>query len=278
MRILSVKDNVGSFKSRNLHLFDMEYKKALQRGLKDTFQIKCKVEDLESIAGPIELKEIIRNLKPFQYAVGENFRANFHLHTKASDGNLTPVEFLSQCRDWANHIFQSHKKDRLPPFSAAITDHNRINSVKEAIALIGQSPEEYKNVRFVTGCEFLFTGYRQPYSAFEVVGLGFNPFDEEIQTMTQGSSSKNDVKDIKKVKNAGGILSWAHPIVTPDKINEDFFTFLKNNGIDGVEGNYQYSRWDNNYVNSIKPLLESLIEKFNMFVTGGTDSHRKTIF
>ena len=86
------------------------------------------------------------------------------------------------------------------------------------------------------------------------------------------------VREAKKVIESGGILSWAHPIVTPDKINEDFFTFLKANGINGVEGNYQYSRWDQEYVNSVKPILEKFIKQFKMFVTGGTDSHRKTIF
>ena len=95
--------------------------------------------------------------------------------------------------------------------------------------------------------------------------------------MMNGFSSNNNVSDIKKIKDAGGILSWAHPINTPDKINNHFFEFLKSNGINGVEGNYQYSKWDQDYVCAIKPLLEKLIKKFQMFVTGGTDSHGKTI-
>lgn len=41
----------------------------------------------------------------------------------------------------------------------------------------------------------------------------------------KGFASNNQVSDIPKIKNAGGILSWAHPIVTPDKINDDFFEF-----------------------------------------------------
>ena len=94
----------------------------------------------------------------------------------------------------------------------------------------------------------------------------------------KGFAPNNQVSDIHKIKNAGGILSWAHPIVTPDKINDDFFEFLKKYGIDGVEGNYQYNRWDKEYVNSIKPMLEKLIKKFKMFVTGGTDCHKKSIF
>lgn len=280
MKILCVKNDTLSFRSQKLHPVDLAYKKALQKGLNDTFQIKCRIEDLDPIAGPVELKHIIKQLKPFQYEVGENFRANFHLHTIASDGNLTPAMFLEQCKEWANHIFASKKNenDNLPPFSAAITDHDRIKSVKETIALISQAPDNYKNFKFVAGCEFLFHGYKEPYSAFEAVGLGFNPFDNNLEPLMQGFGSNNQIDDVKKVIHAGGILSWAHPIITPDKINDDFFSFLKSNGINGVEGNYQYSRWDSEYINAVKPLLAPLIEKYQMFVTGGTDSHRKTIF
>lgn len=275
---ISQSNYKSSFKGLNISARDLQYKRLLQKGLKDTFGLNTKIEDLSSIAGPDELKKIIKNLKPYQYEVGDNFRANFHLHTKASDGSLTPKEFLEQCIDWAKQIVKSGKKDNLPPFSAAITDHDRVASVKEVIALISQDPEKYKDFKFISGCEFLLHGYKEPYPAFEAVGLGFNPFDKDIQKMMKGFSSNNNVSDTKKVIKAGGVLSWAHPIVTPEKINEDFFAFLKANGINGVEGNYQYNRWDSEYVNSIKPILEKFIKSFKMFVTGGTDSHRKTIF
>ena len=85
-------------------------------------------------------------------------------------------------------------------------------------------------------------------------------------------------EDIKKVIDAGGILSWAHPLISPKKINGQFFKFLKKSGINGVEGNYQYLKFDKEYIDSVKPLLTPFIEKFKMFVTGGTDSHGKSIF
>ncbi len=268
-----------SFKSLPLHPKDLAYKKLLQQGLKDTFAINCKIEDLSPITGPVELKNIIDNLKPFQYEVGENFRANFHLHTQASDGELTAKEFLEQCLKWANEIFKSGKtKDGLPAFSAAITDHDNVQSVKKAIALISREPDKYKNFKFVSGCEFLLHGYDVPYSGFEAVGLGFNPFDKNLAPLMKGFCANNHVSDIKKITDAGGILSWAHPLITPDKLNNHFFEFLKKHGINGVEGNYQYCKWDNEYIMSIKPRLDGFIKKFQMFVTGGTDSHRKTIF
>ena len=148
MKIMCVENRSINFKSAKLHPVDFAYKKALQKNLQDSYGIKCKIEDLKSIAGPIEVREIIKKLNPFQYIVGENFRANFHLHTIASDGRFTPEEFLEQCKMWADEIFLKGKiQDDLPPFSAAITDHNAIDSVLDTIALISQNPDKYKNFK-----------------------------------------------------------------------------------------------------------------------------------
>lgn len=279
MKILSIKTEQTSFKNLNLHPIDLAYKKKLQQGLKDTFNITCKIQDLNSIVGPMELKKILKNLQPIHYVPEKNFRANFHIHTIASDGRLTPQLFLEQCKTWADEMFKKLKpQDELPPFCAAITDHNKVQSTRETIALISQNPNEYKNFKFISGCEFLFDGYKKPYSGFEAVGLGFNPFDKNLDSMLNGFESKNNVNETKKIIDSGGVLSWAHPIYSPDKLNEDFFQFLKDNGINGVEGNYQYIKWDEEYVNEGKKILEPLIEKFKMFLTGGTDSHSCTIF
>lgn len=259
---------------------DTGYKKLIQKGLKDEFGISCKIEDLKSIAGPEELMFIIKNLKPEHYKLGENFRAQFHLHTNASDGHMSAKEFLEQCADWANRMFKALvQKDDLPPFSASITDHDSADNVKLAIANISQNPEKYENFRFVTGCEFLFDGYEAPHSAFEAVGLGFNPFDKDIQPLIAGQRiAQNKVSDIPKVKAAGGILSFAHPLNLPHRLNEEFFSFLKSNGVDGVEGCYQYIRWNKDYVKAGQQILLKLLKKFDFFNTGGTDTHGATIF
>lgn len=276
---MCVENSSINFNSAKLHPVDFAYKKVLQKNLQDSYGIKCKVEDLRSIAGPIEMRDIIKKLNPFQYIVGENFRANFHIHSNASDGRMSAIEYLELCKDWADKIFKDkNPQDNLPPFSASLTDHNKIDNVKDVIALISQNPEKYENFKFITGCEFLLHGYKAPYTAFEAVGLGFNPFDKDLEPMTHGFKSHNEIETIKTIKKDGALLSWAHPIITPDKINPEFFQFLKSNGIEAVEGNYQYSKWDQEYVASIKPDLDKLIKEFDMVSTGGTDSHIKSIF
>lgn len=257
---------------------DAAYKKLLQQGLKDSFGISCKVEDLESIAGPKELRFIIGKLKPEHYEIGENFRANFHMHTSAVDGQMTLDDYLQQCVDWANHIFKNPKhRDELPPFSAAITDHDCIINVKRAIAEISQNPERYKNFKFVSGCEFLFNTGKKENSTFEAIGLGFDPFDKALEPMTQFRVSKNKVEDIQKVRNAGGVLSWAHPMYNGNITEEEFAAFLKENGVEGIEGNYQCMVEDKEYADEAKPFVDKWIEKFKFFVTGGTDTHGLTI-
>ena len=280
--ILSTNINVQkpTFKQKTFPA-DIWYKKLIQQGLKDEFGISCKIEDLQSIAGPEELMFIIKNLKPAHYKLGENFRAQFHLHTNASDGHMSAKEFLEQCADWANRMFKSlTEKDDLPPFSASITDHDSADNVKLAIAQISQNPDKYKNFKFVSGCEFLFDGYEAPHSAFEAIGLGFNPFDKDLQPLIAGQRiAQNKVSDIPKVKAAGGILSFAHPMLFIEKLeDENFFSFLKANGVDGIEKYYQYVTKAQSFIDERMPKLLEQLKKFKFFYTGGTDAAGKTIF
>ena len=146
--ILSTNNKETVFKQRTFPA-DIGYKRLLQEGLKDEFGISCKIDDLKSVAGPQELMYIIKNLKSIHYKLGENFRAQFHLHTNASDGHMTVESYLEQCADWANRMFKSlNNKDDLPPFSASITDHDYADNVKLAIAQISQNPDKYKNFKF----------------------------------------------------------------------------------------------------------------------------------
>lgn len=72
-------------------------------------------------------------------------------------------------------------------------------------------------------------------------------------------SSNNSFKDIKIVKAARGILSWAHPLNSPEKINDEFALFLKQNGVENIEGNYQYLNFPKEYIKEIKPIIFNYI-------------------
>lgn len=293
----SYTNNTVNFKSKDVFLTksDFLYKSKIKQGLNDTFNLQCELKDLTSIATPIEIRSLLKKLKPQNYTPGELFRANFHMHTDASDGKMSVTDCLEQCVDWANYLFKKGSiDDNLPYFSAAITDHDTAKNSKKAIEIISQAPDKYKNIKFLTGCEFLFHEEKQPKRIFEAVGLGFNPFEANLDGMFKGFSSYNKLSDIPKVKRAGGILSWAHPYNSLDKCNDDFFNFLKNNGIDGVENNYQYQylattkfkqaqeyteneKLELKFYQDIETRVRSLAKKYGMLESGGTDSHGKTI-
>lgn len=267
------------FSARNIHPIDVKYKEALREGLKDTFGIKCSVDDLRSIAGPMELKEIIGRLKPENYVPKENYRANFHVHTSKYGNGMTVDDYLYQCKSWADDVAKRKQSgDVLPPFSASITEHNEIDDVKDAVAKISQDPEKYENFKFVPGCEFMMIGYEGRYPAFEAVGLGFNPFDKNLDPLMQGVGTFVPVKDVPKITESGGILSLAHPIRYHEKLDEHFFGFLNANGIHGVEAYNLYRKIQPSVLKPHQPKVLELAKKFGMFLTGGTDGHGKTIF
>lgn len=54
MQVMFDFNRINSFNGTNLNRKDLSYKKALQKGLKDTFDINCKIEDLASVATPAE--------------------------------------------------------------------------------------------------------------------------------------------------------------------------------------------------------------------------------
>lgn len=288
-----------SFKKQSekpLDVRDFYYKKLLQQGINDTFNLSCSVNDLDSIAGPIELRKLLKEFSAEDYMTGifkkdkfpdedaflfikkGKYRVNLHTHSKNSDGSMSAKDFLEMAVKYADKSRKHNKNSNKPPFTIALTDHNNIDGVKEIISIISQDPQKYKNLKFVTGCEFLFNDHNSPFEfpAFEAVGLGFNPFDKELN----GKMSKfNDISLIGVIKKSGGILSYAHPNIGGNACKKEFIHYLKNIGVEGIESNYQYLgfRYSDDLVDSVN---ESKIraKEFELFETGGTDSHSKNIF
>lgn len=261
-------------------MIGLRYKEALIQGIQCKYQFTPKIEALNSVLSPEELKLILKRVPASFYDVGDsfenvkngNFRINLHVHTQKSDGSMTPQEYLEQSVRYADRIKQ--------PYISATTDHNNFEASQEVIAMIADEPKKYKNFRFVAGCEFMFMdkdcGFKFP--AFEAVGLGINPFCEEL---LEKLGAFNPINIINKIKEFGAILSYAHPIryCQGNGVQSDFIKYLKRIGIDGIESNYQYIGFVD------KPELRSQIEESkriarenNFFETGGTDTHGRNIF
>ncbi|MCM1003226.1 MAG: hypothetical protein NC408_02675 [Candidatus Gastranaerophilales bacterium] len=263
---------------------DIRYKQALIRGIQERYQFTPKIEALNSVLSPNELKVFLRNIPSRFFDVGDsfenvregNYRVNLHTHTIKSDGSMTPLEYLEQSVRYADKAAKI-KKDNFPPYISATTDHNNFEASQEVIAMIADEPEKYKNFRFAAGCEFMFldeeSGFKYP--AFEAVGLGVNPFAKLFL------DKFNPINIINKIKEFGAVLSYAHPIryCQGNGQTQAFIDYLKRIGIDGIESNYQYVGFCESSELS-EQILESkrIAKENNLFETGGTDTHGSNIF
>ena len=186
--------------NQNLHPLDVKYKQALISGISSKYQFTPKLEDLKPVVAPNELKQYLKKLLPKHFSLGKagfyiekdkldlhplyigEHRVNLHIHTQNSDGSMTIDQYLEQSNAYSDKVAQKKYKDDIPPYISAITDHNNVDGVQEVLARVADEPQKYKNFKFVPGCEFMFndpnSGFE--FTAFEAVGLGFNPFSEEI--------------------------------------------------------------------------------------------------
>lgn len=266
----------------------VSYKNTLIQGIQRRFQFTPKIEDLDSILTPFELKEFLRKIPADFFDVGAdfknvktgNFRVNLHAHTRKSDGSMSPEEYLEQSVRYADKIAKLKERDSFPFYISATTDHNNCEASQEVIAMIADNPKKYKNFKFAAGCEFMFldeqSGFKFP--AFEAVGLGINPFSQEL---LKKISAFNPIKLINKIKEFGAILSYAHParFAQGNGVHPDFIKYLKRIGINGIESNYQYIG-----IKSSPELSAQICESKRIaaendwFETGGTDTHGKNIF
>ncbi len=283
-----------AFGSANLTPNDFRYKVALIKGLLENFNIKVTLDELSSIVAPDELRELLKKFKPVDYMTGKlqpehlfdnvktkTYRVNLHSHTNFSDGRMSVGDFLDQSAAYADEVAKANTKDDLPPYTTAITDHNVLDGVREAIVRIAQNPEKYKNMKFVPACEFMFYDIKGAleYPYFEAVSLGLNPFDKSFSYKYYDFYDK--IKLIPKMKEYGGVVSYAHPLrhCQHNRFSPRLLDFLKRIGVNGMESEYQYlgfepSKQTLEQIEHVKKVTKDL----GWFPTGGTDTHATNIF
>ncbi len=134
---------------------------------------------LYSVMGAQELSDIFQTVQAEDFS--SDFRVNLHLHTQHSDGVLSVEEVLNQ----AVH-FAKMPRDLLPAFTVAISDHDTVDGIKEALHILIKNPEKYKNIRFVCACEigalYEDKDLKYPFE-FELIYYGLNPFDEGLNKL-----------------------------------------------------------------------------------------------
>lgn len=189
---------------------------------------------------------------------------NFHMHTVASDGKLTPLELVQQAIAIGLNGF-------------AITDHHSVNSYKEAATYLSG----LKSLDSTANLPYLWTGVEitSQLSGVEVhiLGYGFDPEHPSLELYLQGDKPVGQdafaETVINSIQQAGGLAVLAHP-ERYHRSAKQLIPLAAELGIDGVETYYCYNNpqvWRPS-PRKTKTVL-TLAEKYGLFSTCGTDTH-----
>ena len=189
---------------------------------------------------------------------------NFHMHTIASDGKLTPLELVQQAIAIGLNGF-------------AITDHHSVDGYREVARYLS----ELRSVDSTATHPHLWTGVEitSQLSDVEVhiLGYGFDLEHPSLELYLQGDKPVGQDAFagtvIDNIHQAGGLAVLAHP-ERYHRSAKQLIPLAAELGIDGVESYYCYNNpkvWRSS-PGKTKTVL-ALAEKHGLFSTCGTDTH-----
>ena len=189
---------------------------------------------------------------------------NFHMHTNASDGRLTPLGLVQQAIAIGLQGF-------------AITDHHSVAGYRQADEYLVQLATN----NGIKDLPHLWTGVEITSQLLEVdvhiLGYGFDPEHPSLELYLQGDKPEGkDAKAkqvIQSIHQAGGLVVLAHP----ERYRRSAMQLIPaaaDLGIDGVETYYAYSKlqiWTPSPAQTQR--VQKLAAQYNLYSTCGTDSH-----
>jgi len=206
------------------------------------------------------LRDVFRSLTPTSCPR----HYNFHMHTTASDGRLSPQEVVNQVLQIGLRGF-------------AITDHHSVNgylAAAKALQLAQSINPEVVVPQLWTGME-INAGLLG--TEVHILGYAFDISADVLQPYLQGRPVRDEHyyadRVISAIHQAGGIAVLAHP--ARYRLDaQSLITAAATLGIDGVEAYYAYgnpSPWTPSPDQT--KTVKDLADRFNLLVTCGTDSH-----
>ncbi len=189
---------------------------------------------------------------------------NFHMHTIASDGKLTPLGLVQQAIAIGLQGF-------------AITDHHSVDGYRQAEQYLSELSEQDPTQHI----PHLWTGVEITSRLMDVevhiLGYGFNPEHPSISSYLQGDKPEGEraaaKRVIKSIQQAGGLVILAHP-ERYRRSGDRLIPAVADLGIDGVETYYAYNNpkvWQPSPKRTKR--VKELAEKYNLYSTCGTDTH-----
>lgn len=193
---------------------------------------------------------------------------NFHLHTIASDGQITALALVQQAISLGLQGF-------------AITDHHSVDGYRIAEQFLETLISDNKNINL----PHLWTGVEITSNLLDVevhlLGYGFDPEHSAMNLYLQGEKPQGKDAEAKQViesiHQAGGLVVLAHP-ERYRRSGEKLIPVAAELGIDGVETYYAYNNpqvWQPTPGKTER--VQALAKKYHLFNTCGTDSHGLSI-
>ena len=219
-----------------------------------TYPLKPKAQDTTYLKS---VWETISNIScPHSY--------NFHMHTQASDGKLTPLDLVSQAIAIGLQGF-------------AITDHHSVDGYRQAEQHLSKLDLEQSD----RPVPHLWTGIEVTSNLLDVevhiLGYGFDPEHQAMQPYLQGNKAHEKLaaaeEVIARIHQAGGLAVLAHPERYRRSASQLIPAIAELN-IDGVETYYAYNNpkhWHPSPKQTKK--VKELAQRYHLYSTCGTDTH-----
>lgn len=187
---------------------------------------------------------------------------NFHLHTIASDGQLTPKDLVDQAIAIGLKGF-------------AITDHHSVTSFRSAIEYLDILDSDHDTLpQLWTGTEI--TSILEDVEV-HILGYGFDPDHPSISSYLNGNRPKgNDAsagRVIESIHQAGGLAVLAHP----ERYRRPAKQLIPAAAALNIDGAETYYAYNNPKVWQPSPgkteTVKALVEQHHLYSTCGTDTH-----
>lgn len=194
-----------------LEFTDEKYIENLAKNLSVAMGKNVEPQQLSCVMGKNELQAMLPKFEFENYnPTKENIlngilKADLHSHTLYSDGWGKVENILN---DAANYADQLHKKTG-ENFIFALTDHDGLDGVKEALKIIAANPKKYENMRFVPGVELSFVHKLEKDSVKALRGCNNEVEGSELlmHCINPFSKSLNEFIDNVRANRGGMVLN-----------------------------------------------------------------------
>ncbi len=129
------------------------------------------------------------------------FQLDLHSHSNYSDGYAKVENILNQACEYGNKIYNKTGNK----FIFALTDHDSVEGVIEALEIIKKDPKKFKNIKFVPGVELSFNilDKDMQIKSGELLIHCINPNDKNIQSLTTKTKNNRKIMIDKTIENLG---------------------------------------------------------------------------